>query len=206
MRDHLLFAVFPYLGGLTFISGCAVQLARGRRINRNDVPATNRGVFDILWYLALAAVAIGHVLTLAFPGAVLSWDRAYPRLILLEGTRIVAGGLAVAGAIAALARFLRSAQGRTRSTIDVIAATLLLTATTSGLVVAILYRWASAWSAVTLAPYVSSLARFDPVTELVTHLPVLVKLHVVSAIALVTMLPFTAPARAILIRPQHEPI
>jgi nitrate reductase gamma subunit len=212
MRDHLLFAVFPYVGGLAFVSGCAVQLARWRRVDRNDVPATSGGAFSHVWYLALGAVAIGHVLTLAFPVAVLGWDREFFRLILLEGTQIVAGGLVVAGAITALARLFGSSQGSTRSAIDVVAVTLLVTVTISGLAIAILYRWGSAWSAVTLAPYLSSLTRFDPSTELVTHLPVLVKLHVVSAITLVTTLPFTRPARALLMRltfrarPRYEQI
>ena len=196
MRDHLLFAVFPYLGGLVFVAGSLVPLAL-RRVDPAAAPATGRGTFGTAWRLALAIVAIGHVLTLAFPGATLRWDRAFPRLFLLEGTRMLAGGLAVAGAVAALARLLRPAQGGTGRFIDIVAATLLVTATVSGLTLAIRYRWASAWSAVTLAPYLSSLARFDPSTELVAHLPVIVKLHVVSAIAIVTVLPFTSPARAI---------
>lgn len=200
MRDFLLFAVLPYLGGLVFVAGSVVQVVVRQRVDRNDLPAARRGAFRIAWRLALAAVAIAHGLTLALPDAVLSWDREFFRLLLLEGTRLAVGGLAVAGAIAALARLLRPAQSSPRSAIDVVAATLLLTSTLSGLAVAILYRWASAWSAVTLAPYVSSLVRFDPSTELVSHLPVLVKLHVVSALAIVAILPFTGAARAVVTR------
>jgi nitrate reductase gamma subunit len=197
MRDHLLFGVLPYLLGLAFVAGIVVQLAVRWRVDRNELPAASRGAFWIAWRLALAAVGIGHVLTLALPDAVLRWDREFFRLLLLEGTQIVVGGVAVAGAIAGLARLLRPAQSGRRSSVDVVAATLLLTTTLSGLAIAILYRWASAWSAVTLAPYVSSLVRFHPSTELVAQLPVLVKLHVVSALAIVALLPFTSPARAI---------
>jgi nitrate reductase gamma subunit len=196
MRDHLLFAVLPYVAGLVFLAGSAVPLAR-RTVAVTDVKATRHGAFDTAWRLALAAVAIGHLLTLAFPGAVLRWDREFVRLVLLEGARIAAGSLAAAGAALAWARVLRPAHGRTPRAIDVVAATLLVTATFSGLAVAIVYRWASAWSAVLLAPYVSSLARFDPSTDVVARLPVLVKLHIASAIAIVAVLPFTSPARAI---------
>ena len=200
MRDHVLFAVFPYLGGLAFVSGCAVSLALDRRVRPMAAPAMDRGTFRAVWALALATVGIGHILTLAFPGIVLRWDREFVRLVLLEGTRIVAGGLAVAGAIVALMRLLQPPQGSHRSVADVVGATLLVTATISGLAAALLYRWASAWAAVTLAPYLASLARFDPSTELVTRLPVVVKLHVVSSIAIVTILPFTSPARALIAR------
>jgi len=199
MRDHLLFAVFPYVGLVVFLAGWALPFVR-RRVAADAVPTTGRGRFDSAWRLALAVVAVGHVLTLAFPAAALQWDRVFVRLVLLEGTRIAAGGLAIAGAAAVLMRLLRSGPGRTFRAVDVVAATLLVTATASGLAIAILYRWASAWSAVTLAPYLSSLARFDPSTDLVTHLPVLVKLHVVSAFAIVTVLPLTSPARAIAAR------
>src|SRR5207248_245905 len=121
--------------------------------------------------------------TLAFPDAALRWDRDIFRLAVIEAARLAAGGVAVAAAVALFARLLAPEPRRTRSAVDIVAATLLLVGVGSGLAVAILYRWASAWSAVTLAPYLLSLARFQPATELVTHLPVLVKLHVVSAFA-----------------------
>ena len=199
MRDHLLFAVLPYVGGLVFIAGSVLPLAfrRGHLLDVPlDVPTTSRGSFGAVVRWAFVVVAVGHVLTLGFPDVTLHWDGTFLRLLLLEGTRTVAGALAAAGAVAVLARLLRSGEGSATPAIDVVAATLLVTATVSGLAVAIVYRWASAWSAVTLAPYLRSLAHFDPSTELVTHLPVLVKLHVVSAIGLVMLVPFTRPARA----------
>src|SRR4029453_2965212 len=177
MRDRLLFAVLPYLGALAFIAGCIVQVTIGQRVPRKNVPATNRGLFAVACRVAVAAVAIGHVLTLVFPHVVLRWDRQFVRLLLFEGTRLVAGGLVAAGAIAVLARVLRGAPDGKRSTVDVIAVTLVLIAVTSGLAIAILYRWASSWSAMILAPYLSSVVRFAPLTDLVTPLPALVKLH-----------------------------
>jgi len=197
MRDRLLFAVLPYLGALAFIAGCVVQVTLRRRVRRNNVPTSNRGVFAIACRGAVAAVAIAHVLTLVFPDLVLRWDRQFVRLVFFEGTRLVAGGLLAAAMIRVLARVLRGAPDGTRSTVDVVAVTLLLITVTSGLAIAIVYRWASSWSAVILAPYLSSIVRFDPSTDLVTRLPVLVKLHVVSSMAILAILPFTRPARAI---------
>ena len=197
MRDHFLFAVVPYLGGLAFVAGCVVQVFRGSQWQQDRAPATGRGGVGIGWRLAFAAVAIGHVLTLGFPAAVLRWDTQFLRLFLLEGLRLTAGCLAVAGTIAALVRLLRRAPDGTRATVDVVAATLLLIGMTSGVALAIVYRWASSWAEVTLVPYLYSLARFDPNPELVTHLPMLVKLHVASAFGLIAILPFTALARAI---------
>ena len=200
MRDYLLFAVLPYVGGVALVAGCVARLVVRQRSGRLNAPATGHGVFRIAWRAAFVAIAIGHLLTLGFPRAVLLWDRQLVRLVLLEGMRLVAGSLVVAGTIAALARLLRPADGSSRSPVDVVAATLLLVVTISGVATAVLYRWASSWAEVTLVPYLYSLARFEPSTELVTRLPVLVKLHVVSAFALVVVLPFTALASAMVAR------
>jgi nitrate reductase gamma subunit len=191
MRDHLLFAVLPYVGALSFAAGCVIQMVRRRRAGRREMPAAIRGAFRLAFVAALAALALGHLLTLGFPDAVLRWDQGFVRLLLLEGTQIVAGGIVVAGALAGLARLLHPPEGGSRSTIDLVVATLLLVAMTSGLALALLYRWASAWSTVTLAPYLFSLAHLHPSTELVTDLPPVVKLHVLSAFIVVAVLPFT---------------
>lgn len=198
MRDHLLFAVLPYLTVVAFVAGCVMQLVLWQRSDRNSASATGPGVFRIAWRVALAAIVIGHVLTLGFPRAVLVWDRQLFRLVLLEGARLLAGSIAVAGTIAALARLLAPSRDGTRSAVDVVAATLLLTAMASGVAIAILYRWASSWSEVTLVPYLYSLARVEPIPELVTRLPVLVKLHMVSAFAIIAILPFTGLAHAVM--------
>jgi nitrate reductase gamma subunit len=64
----------------------------------------------------------------------------------------------------------------------------------SGLVVAILYRWGSSWSAGTLAPYMASLGRGAPATHLIEGMPFLVRLHVLSWFAIIALVPFTSAA------------
>src|SRR5262249_14024687 len=73
---------------------------------------------------------------------------------------------------------------------------LLLTGVVSGLALAALYRWGSSWSAVTLAPYVTSIAGGHPRTEFVGEMPFLVQLHVFTAFAALAVVPFTSPALA----------
>jgi len=81
------------------------------------------------------------------------------------------------------------------SVADVVATTVLCIAMASGLATAALYRWASSWAAATLTPYVRSLLRFQPDVLLVVKLPLLVRLHVVCAFALLAVVPFTRVAR-----------
>jgi len=80
----------------------------------------------------------------------------------------------------------------TTAVIDVAALTLVAVSMLSGVLMAVLYRWASSWAEVTLVPYLYSLAYLDPATSLVTRLPMLVKLHVASAFALVALAPCTS--------------
>jgi len=200
VSDQLLFGVAPYGAALVFVTALAVRCVLRSRQTDRDVTAPWRvGAAGGAWRLALGVIALGHLAALVFPGFVLRWDLRLSRLVALEGVGFVAGSLAVAGAFVALVRLLRAAShDRLRLHADVVAATLLLVATTSGVGMALLYRWASAWSVVTLVPYLYSLARFEPSPNLVTHMPPLVKLHVLSAIALVTVFPFTATARVVL--------
>ena len=75
---------------------------------------------------------------------------------------------------------------------------VLLVAIVSGLSLAVLYRWAAAWSSVTLAPYVRSVASFQPDLRHLESMPYLVELHVFSSIVLIALLPFTMPMRVCL--------
>ena len=71
---------------------------------------------------------------------------------------------------------------------------------TSGLLLAIVERWASSWAALTWPPYVTSVVGLNPDVAIVAQMPYLVRLHVASALALITVLPFT-PAIALVFYP-----
>lgn len=201
MRDHLVFAVAPYIVAFAFLPVCAARylLLRARPFRGTPrgpareltAPASRAG------QLALVVVALGHLLAFAFPEYLLQWNRQLFRLVVLEGSGAIAAIVAIVGLVMSgvrAARAERRAQGR----VDVVARALVLTAMLSGLGIAALYRWASIWSAVTLLPYLHSLAGLDPRISLVTYLPPLVKLHLASAIAIVAVLPFTEMARMVM--------
>jgi respiratory nitrate reductase gamma subunit len=202
MRDYLLFAVAPYVALLAFVSVCAVRYVVWQGGPRQADAPRRRGdnrVSRMAWRAALAVVAFGHLMAFFLPDYVLEWDRQLARMVVVEVAGVVAGGLATAGLLDALLRRLR-AQRRgdvSSSPFDIVAGTLGLIATMSGVGIAVLYRWASSWAEVTLAPYVRSLARFDPSITLVTHLPLLVKLHVVCAFVLLMALPFSDLSRLV---------
>jgi len=202
MRDYLLFAVAPYVAVLTFVLVCAVRyLARRNPSIRERRPGRQGDgpVPRIAWRAALMVVAFGHLMAFVFPDYLLGWDRRLGRMIAVEVVGLIAGTVAASALFFALIRLLRAhRQQGTSSPFDVVAGTLGVVATISGVSVAVLYRWGSSWAEVTLAPYLRSLVRLDPTTALVTHLPFLVKLHVVCAFVLLAALAFSDLSRLVL--------
>ena len=194
MRDHWIFAAAPYVAAGIAIAVMAVRSALTRE-GSGPHPARRMpfgAIAHLAWIAAIGLVALAHMAALAFPDAVLLWTRHPLRLVVIEIEGLVAGAVALAGTLAVLAQAMRRRPVTTTAVIDVAALTLVAVSMLSGVLMAVLYRWASSWAEVTLVPYLYSLAYLDPATSLVTRLPMLVKLHVASAFALVALAPCTS--------------
>jgi nitrate reductase gamma subunit len=189
MSDNVMFAVVPYVVVVAFLLSSvfrsaatvpAAASARGRGAARR-------------WIVAACAIALaaGHLMLLAAPDAVLRWDRSMARLLLAEGAGICLGTLCLLAVARSLWRRLAGSNARPQSVGDVIALTLLGMEIGTGVLLAVLYRWASSWSVVTLTPYAVSVLKLVPRIELVTATPFLVRLHVFSTCAILVALPFS---------------
>ena len=201
--DRWLFVVMPAAAVLIALTTVVVRYIRWRRqpaAARVRASADDVGAAATGWRLAIAIVLAGHLLALAFPAKVLLWNRQPVRLWLLEGTGLLVGALALAAFVAIVVKRLRANDRLgARSAVDVVAGTLIAIEVISGLAIAILYRWASSWSGVTLAPYLRSLLRMNPAVELVADMPFLVRLHVICAFALLAVAPFTGMVRYVFV-------
>ena len=194
MRDHWIFAAAPYAaaGIAILVMGVRSALTRERTGLRPARRMPFGAIAHLAWIAAIGLVALAHMAALAFPDAVLLWTRHPLRLVVIEIEGLVAGAVALAGTLAVLAQAMRRRPVTSTAVIDVAALTLVAVSMLSGVLMAVLYRWASSWAEVTLVPYFYSLAYLDPATSLVTRLPMLVKLHVASAFALVALAPCTS--------------
>jgi len=200
MSDHALFVVAPYVAAAIFVLVGALRYVRWHlHADRAVTPIPGGdgcGLIVALTRWAIAVIAVGHLLAFAVPRGVLLWNQQLLRLVLLEAVGIVAGSVALAGLAAAHVRQARVSGPRAAwPPMDVVAGTLVLMATLSGLSIALRYRWASSWSEVTVAPYLQSLVRLAPSTTLVEHLPFLVKLHVFGAFVLLAVAPMSGIVR-----------
>lgn len=218
---ELLFRALPYFALALCFGGLALRYAAARRPRRpsrhaSEAPDEPRDPSRQIagraraawrdfgggpaWRAGLAGTLALHLVALAFPQAVLALGRAPWRLYLLEGSGALFGALALAGWVPLLLRGLHRERrpqrrsARLREVADCLFLALCCSALLSGLLLAAVHRWGSQWGAVTLTPYLQSLARGAPVSSLVEQLPLLVRVHVVSWFALLAVVPACSAA------------
>ena len=196
MVDNFLFGILPYIviviavGGLIWryltnqfsYSSVSSQFLEYRQLFWGSVP----------WHYGIIAVVIGHLIGIFLPSSVIAFNQVPLRLYILEGAAFALGLLALAGLIFLLLR--RTTNPRIRvvtSGMDLVLLLLVLFQVITGDVIAIFYRWGTAWFVYTAAPYFLSLAKFSPEVGYMASLPLLVKVHAVNTAVLLAIAPFT---------------
>ena len=139
-----------------------------------------------------------HAVMVAWPVGLASWTQQLGGLLLVEGAFFLLGLTVLAGLAALMVSHLRHPPRRAIGVVDVSFVGVLLVVVVSGLGIAVLHRWAAAWSSVTLAPYVRSVASLQPDLRYLESMPYLVKVHLFSTSALMALAPFTTPIRMFL--------
>jgi nitrate reductase gamma subunit len=190
MSDRALFAIAPYVAALIFILGTLTRLALARVAQHRPSGVPDTGLHarvrgHRVFVVALLLVLITHLAMWISPRFVLAWNGSVTHVMAIEIPLFVNGLIAGLG-LASVLIATRTSPG----VADTILRGMLAVAIVSGLAMAVRYRWASTWSAVTLTPYVRSLVAFHPDTRLL-EMPYLIRLHVFSGIALIGVLPFT---------------
>ena len=206
MSDFALFVVAPYLAAAILVAGTLSAWSGRSRRARPGAPDLTAGTLvrtNRVLTIGLLGVAAGHSLIVAWPAAIASWSQTFVGLLVLEISLVLLGLTALAGVVMVIARYVRRLPRHSIGTIDVVFVGVLVVAVISGLGVAVLHRWAAAWSSVTLTPYVRSIVDLQPDLRHLEAMPYLVKLHLFSTSVLVAMVPFTMPMRVFLSAAGH---
>jgi nitrate reductase gamma subunit len=201
VRSDVLFGFFPYVAAGLLVGVPLLRLA-SPEARRKTLPAALRDTKNlyfgsVAWRLGVGFVLLGHLLGLSLPNQPSLWRWLPGGPMTLQAAAFGLGLLALAGWGTLVVERFRPARGLPRpsllaSATDTLFLTLLALAIGSGLMMTFAYHLGSAWYSVTLAPYLRSLLRLAPDVELVADLPPIVKLHLLSSIASVAVLPFTA--------------
>lgn len=196
MIDIVLFAAFPYMAVLVAVL-VGVYRYFNDRFSYSSFSSQfleNRALFwgSVPWHYAIIVILLAHVLAVVFSGGWATLLAAPVRLYTLEVIGLALAIAALLGLVLLVLRRLLNARIFTvTSTMDWVLLAALLAQVALGLWTALFYRWGSDWSLHTVVPWLMSLAKLSPDTELVTSLPWVVKLHMLGGFAIIALFPFT---------------
>ena len=194
--DSVFFIALPYVALFTFFL-VTIQRYRNQAFTFSSLSSQlleNKNHFWTIvpFHYGILFVLLGHIVAFLVPRSILAWNGHPIRLYILEITALSAGLLAVVGMIGMIVRRISDPKVRVvTSRIDVVLYFLLLTQLISGVAVAIFHPWGSSWFATTMTPYLWSVVKFQPDITYIVGLPWLVKLHIINALLLILIFPFT---------------
>ena len=194
--DFLLFVILPYVVLIAFF-GVSIWRYRFRPFTVTSLSSQfleNREHFWGLvpFHYGIILVLSAHILALFFPKTLLAWNQVPWRLYLLETTGVLLGLMTLVGITGLIYRRLHSPKvKRVTSRLDWLLLLILLVQVVTGVWIAIGYRWGSSWFASSVAPYLWSLAKFNPQLEFVASQPVIIKLHIVNAFVFIGIFSFS---------------
>ena len=149
-----------------------------------------KGIRPFHW--GIMFLFFGHLIGFLFPREVLAWDGNIMRLLIIEIAAFGFGLLTLWGLIILIIRRLQVKRIQiVTSKMDVVIYIVLLVQVISGLLVAYLSRWGTAWFASTIVPYIKSLFLLSPDIAALEQMSIFVQIHVVSAFILFAIIPFS---------------
>lgn len=194
--NNFLFIALPYIAIATFLIGViqryrttgfkysslSSQFLEGRKLYFGSVP----------FHWGILVVFMGHLITFLFPTATLAWNSNPIRLIVLEVTAFTFGLSVLIGLTALFLRRVSNIRVRmVTSRMDILLEVLLWVQIVLGCWIALGYRWGSSWFAADLSPYLWSIVKLNPGIEAVSAMPWVIKGHIVGALLLIALVPFT---------------
>lgn len=196
MNGLIFFIVLPYLALFSVIFGSIYRYRyQGFQVSSlsSQFLENNQLFFGSRpFHWGIIVLFFGHLIGFLFPRSVLAWNDVPVRLYILEVSAFAFGLLSLSGLVILIIRRFRVKRIRVVTTkMDVFVYLILLVQIITGLYVAYFFRWGSSWFAMVLTPYLRSIFMLSPEINAVVALPLMVKIHIVSAYVLIGMIPFT---------------
>ncbi len=178
----IVLSVYRYLTDGFSVSSLSSELLERRRLSWGSIP----------WHYGVILTLAVHIVAAAFPTFWSALGADTIRLYVMEGT----GWLVAAFAGVALGVLIARRVGNLRirvvtSLTDWILLASLMIQILLGLYISVTLRWGDIWYVQIVVPWLQSLVTFNPQILLVSSLPLVVKLHILNALILVMLIPFT---------------
>lgn len=196
LYNNFFFVALPYVAVIIFLIG-TVYRYRATKFKYSSISSQFLETRRLYWgsvpfHYGIIFLFFGHLTAFLVPRYVLLWNQQPLRLAILEITAFVAAILTFLGLINLFYRRLTNPRiKKVTNYADIILEILLLTEIFLGLWVAYSYRWGSTWFAVVLSPYLISVFEFNPKTDAIVMLPLVIQLHIIFAFLILLLIPFT---------------
>lgn len=196
MTGTFFFIILPYLALLSFFAG---SIYRYRMYGFRVTSLSSQILESKLLFFGsrpfhwgIVTLFLGHIIGFLIPRGVLAWNYKPFRLYFLEVVAFAFAIMALAGiAVLIYRRFTVKRITMVTSKMDVFVFFILTVAVLTGMYTAFFFRWGSSWFAVVMTPYLRSVFALRPDTTAVVTLPLLVKIHMITAFVVIGMLPHT---------------
>lgn len=196
MNDYFWFGVFPYVSLAVFFLA-TIRRYRMESFSYSSLSSQfleNEQHFwaSVPFHYGILTVIAGHILAFLFPQAVLGWNAAPLRLVLLEVTGLAMAILTLVGLVNIVIRRMRFPKARRVTTFgDWFIYGGLLVQVLTGIGIAVNHNWGSSWFATSLTPWLWTLVKFNPDVGFIAPMPLMVKLHIINAFLIILVFPFT---------------
>ena len=177
MNGLFFFIVLPYVAIFSLLLG-SIYRYRYHGFQVSSLSSQFLESKQLSWgsrpfHWGIITLFFGHLIGFLTPRAVIAWNGVPIRLYILEVTALAFGLMTLIGLTLLIIRRIQVKRLHI------------------GLYTAYFFRWGSSWFAMVLTPYLWSIFTFSPDTAAVVALPIMVKIHIISAYVLIGMIPFT---------------
>jgi len=196
MTDVLLFGAFPYVA-MTLLLVVSIARYRSRGYGISSLSSQFLETQDLFWgsvpfHLGILIIFVGHLIGFLIPRQMVAWNGSQLRLLVVEVSSLSAAMLCLFGLVLLVVRRLTRARLRPVTTgLDWLVYGLLFFQIVTGMWVALVLRWGSAWYVTIAVPYLRSIFTFSPQVNLIADVPWPVKLHILGAFTLFSVFAFT---------------
>jgi nitrate reductase gamma subunit len=174
--------IYMYTNHSFQFSALSSQFLEGKSLHLGSRP----------FHWGIIALFFGHLIGFLFPAALIAWNGVPIRLIIIEISALAFAFTFFYGLIILIYRRLTNERVKiVTSKMDVYVYLVLIVQVITGIWIAYFFRWGSNWYATSIVPYLRSIFILNPEIATITTLPLMVKIHIVTAFVFIGMIPFT---------------
>lgn len=145
-----------------------------------------------LFHSGIVVLFLAHLIGFLLPQTIIDLTASPSSMVIMEVTAFAFGIVTFVGIVLLIIRRIRVKRlYSVTSPMDLVVYLMIFSQVLTGILVAYFHRWGSSWYASSLVPYIRSLLIFAPDTAVISAMPWLIKLHVISAFVFIGLIPFT---------------